>query len=266
MNEPLFLLANERERNERFRALKATLVPTREALQRECLHSGSGRALWVAPHAEFVSWFQSCSQWRGRDQRLLLLGEQHARQRAFVHALFRFVVTEDDASHLLPREELLAALAASNRDQLFIGGTIDTDDGVVVFYRGNLEPLVVPLDWFTVSGDGTRPDPTRFAITDFGQTVKFGDYEAATHTILYDFDKDYRRQAKARQVEQDKSFGGALRRLRILRGLSQGDFEPDVSAKEIARLEKGHVKKPQTGTLKILAKRLRVKPDKIATY
>jgi hypothetical protein len=238
MTESLFLLTHERELNEHLRSLKAKLVPTRDALQRECQHS-VGRALWVAPRPEFVRWFRACPQWRGRDQRLLLLGRHHLPQRAFLHVLFRFIVSEEEASHLLPREELLAVLAAPNRDDLLIGGAVDADDGVAVLYRGNLEPVVVPLDWFKVSGDGTRPDPARFAITDFGQTVKLGDYEASTHAILYDFDKEYRRQAKALRVELDKSFGGALRRLRIMRGLSQGDFEPEISAKEIARLEKG---------------------------
>lgn len=264
MNEPLFLLARERDLNEPLRALKATLVPTREALELRCQHV-SKRGVWVAPRAAFVSWFTSCPSLRGRDQRLLLLEGWHERQHALLHALFRFVVSEGEV-HLLPREELFAVLASENRDELFIGGAVDTDDGVVVLYRGNLEPVVVSLDWFKVSGDGTRPDPTRFSVTDFGQTVKVGDYEAATHAVLYDFDKEYRRQAKARSVEQDKSFGGALRRLRIMRGLNQGDFAPEISAKEIARLEKGVVRKPHAGTLKTLAKRLRVKPDEITTY
>lgn len=266
MTEPLFLLAHERDLNlnEHLRALKATLVPTREALQHRCQHIAKG-GVWVAPRATFVSWFTSCPSLKGRDQRLLLLERWHESQHALLHALFRFVVSEREV-HLLPREELLTVLAAENRDELLIGGTVDADDRVVVLYRANLEPVVVPLDWFKVSGDGTRPDPRRFDVTDFGQTVKLGEYEAATHAILYDFDKEYRRQAKARSVEQDKSFGGSLRRLRIMRGLAQGDFEPDLSAKEIARLEKGHVKKPHAGTLKILGKRLHVKPDEIASY
>ena len=207
----------------------------------------------------------SCPSWRGRDQRLLLLEKWTDRQPVFLHALFRFVVSESEV-RLLPRAELLSVLASPNRDELFIGGSVDPEDHVAVLYRGNLEPVVVPLTWFQVSGDGVRPDPSRFTITDFGQTVKLGDYEAATHAILYDFDKKYRRASKARRVEQDKSFGGALRRLRVLRGFKQGDFEPDISAKEIIRLESGRVKKPHIGTLKILAKKLHVRPGEIVSY
>jgi hypothetical protein len=179
--------------------------------------------------------------------------------------MFRFVVSPDEAT-LLPREELLAVIASESPGDLFIGGAVDPTTQSVVLYRGNLEPLVVRLDWFEPSGDGVRPDVTKFAVTDFGQTVGFGEYEAASHTILYDHDKAYRRRAKARTVQQDKSFGGCLHRLRILRGLGQGDFGPEISAKEIARLEKGQVKKPHADTLKALAKRLRVKPAEIDTY
>jgi hypothetical protein len=34
------------------------------------------------------------------------------------------------------------------------------------------------------------------AVTDFGQTVRLGVYEAATDAILCEFDDDYRRRAK----------------------------------------------------------------------
>jgi len=44
---------------------------------------------------------------------------------------------------------------------------------------------------------------------DSGQTARLGHYKTATHAILYDFDKEYRRPARAKQVEQDKSFGRA---------------------------------------------------------
>lgn len=264
MTEQLFLLARQRDLNKPLRALGATVVPTREALVREC-RNAIRPSLWVASRAELVSWFAACGDWRGRDQRLLLLERQEARQQAFLQALFRIVVPTTKRSRL-PTEQLLEVLAAPNRDEYFIDGSVDEKDGVVVLYRGNLEPVVVRLDWFTPSGDGVRPDPSRLSITDFGQTVKLGDYEASTHAVLYDFDREYRRRAKARIVEQDTSFGGALRRLRLFRQLSQQDFEPEISAKEIARLEKGQVKRPHEKTLKVLAKRLRVKPEEIATY
>ena len=53
--------------------------------------------------------------------------------------------------------------------------------------------------------------------------------------------------------------------LRVQKGLGRGDF-PGITEKEVARLERGEVKKPHAGTLEALAERLGVAPDEIATY
>jgi hypothetical protein len=95
--------------------------------------------------------------------------------------------------------------------------------------------------------------------------VQLGDYEAATEAILYDHDAAFRRRYKKNLLDHDASFGGALRRLRIARGLSRADFAP-LSDKEVARIERGEVKRPRGRTLAVLAKRLRVKPDEIASW
>ena len=73
------------------------------------------------------------------------------------------------------------------------------------------------------------------------------------------------RRAKKRQIERDRSFGGALRRLRLQKGLRRTDF-PGLTAKEIARIERGEVKKQHQRTLAVLAKRLGVPVDKISRY
>jgi hypothetical protein len=52
-----------------------------------------------------------------------------------------------------------------------------------VLYRGNLESMVVPLGWFAREG-GRRADADDFAVTDFGQTVRLGSFEAASNAIL----------------------------------------------------------------------------------
>jgi len=69
----------------------------------------------------------------------------------------------------------------------------------------------------------------------------------------------------ARLLEQDNSFGGALRRLRILKGLSLSDF-PGITEKEVARIEKGEVKKSHADTMSILGRRFGVRPEEIKTY
>ena len=70
---------------------------------------------------------------------------------------------------------------------------------------------------------------------------------------------------KKREVQQDRSFGGALRRLRLQRGLSRSDFG-DLTEKTLARIERGEVKEPHGQTLRIIAERLGVKPHEIQSY
>src|SRR5207247_10051075 len=125
-------------------------------------------------------------------------------------ALLRFVVTADQGIRLLRAEELADGLGAAKREDLFVGGA--AADAAVVLYRGNLEPMVVPLSWFRTRPGGPKPDTADLAITDSGQTVRLGEYEAATDAILYELDAAYRRRAKQPEVERDTSFGCALRR------------------------------------------------------
>jgi len=47
--------------------------------------------------------------------------------------------------------------------------------------------------------------------------------------------------------------------------LRQSDF-PGITAKEIARIERGEIKKPHQRTLAVIARRLGVPADQIATY
>jgi hypothetical protein len=138
-------------------------------------------------------------------------------------------------------------------------------DAAVILYRGSLEPLVVPLTWFRPRPGGPRPDLDRLAITDYGQTVRLGDYEAAADAILYEFDSAYRRRARKRRLDRDRSFGGALRRLRLQKGLRRTDFS-GLTSKEIARIERNEVKRPHRRTVAILAKRLGVPAGEIPKY
>jgi transcriptional regulator with XRE-family HTH domain len=71
---------------------------------------------------------------------------------------------------------------------------------------------------------------------------------------------------KEREIEHDSSFGGALRRLRLQKGLTREDFEPEISAKTIARIERGEVEEPREDTLKAIAKRLGVAPGEITSF
>jgi hypothetical protein len=224
------------------------------------------RALWITPNARAVRLLVAALAGQAKgDQRLLSLGPANGARCTLLHAIFRFVVSAGDGVRLLPTDDLTDVLASPNREDLFVGAAFALGDAAVVLHRGNLEPLVVPLAWFRARPGGPRPDPSRLAIADSGQTVRLGDYEAAADAILYEHDVAYRRRAKKRSIEQDHSFGGALRRLRLQKGLGRKDF-PGVNAKEIARLERGEVKKPHAETLAIIAKRTGVPANRIGSY
>ncbi|HEY5315204.1 MAG TPA: helix-turn-helix transcriptional regulator [Pirellulales bacterium] len=169
----------------------------------------------------------------------------------------------DDES--LPREELGEVLAANNKDDLFIGGTVSKDTATITLRRGNLESLVVPFSAFKPSGDGVCPDFDHFSVTDYGQTIKLGDYEAASDAILYESDAEYRRRIAKERLASEKSFGASLRRLRKQRGLKRTDFSP-LTDKTIARIEQGLVERPRGKTLSVIAERLDVEPGGIESY
>jgi hypothetical protein len=238
----------------------------RTALNQYQRHARYGRrAVWIVPSASAMPLLLGTLPRRPvGDQRLLSLEGADGDRHSLLHVLFRFVVSVDEGVRLSPTDELIEVLGSANRADLSIGAALACADDAVILYRGNLEPLVIPLRWFRTP-DGARPDASDLAVTDFGQTVRLGDCEAATDAILYEFDDGYRRRAKRRQLETDRSLGGALRRLRLQKGLRQSDF-PGLTAKEIARIERGEVKKPQQRTLAAIAKRIGVAAKEISTY
>lgn len=124
----------------------------------------------------------------------------------------------------------------------------------------------MPFSAFEASGDGTKPDFKAFSVTDCGQTVKFGNFEAAVDGILYEYDREYRRTISKKRLQEDRSFGAALRRLRRQRGLRREDFGPDVAAKTVARIEQGKVTRIRKATLESLAKHLSVEAEEIGSF
>lgn len=234
---------------------------------RDALVGGGRRpTYWVAgPGTALKSLVDFADDMRG-DHRLVLLDGVHQGREAVLRAMFRSVIVGDEAS-LLPVDELLCALTSPERERLLIGGAVDHEDGVLLLHRADLSrpPLLVPMAWFTPSGDGTAPDFARFAVVDYGTAVQLGEYEASASAILYEFDAEYRRQARRELVETDESFGASLRRLRLQKGLARADF-PGISEKQIARIERGETGRPRRATLERIADRLGVAPEDIATY
>lgn len=97
------------------------------------------------------------------------------------------------------------------------------------------------------------------------ETLKFGDYEASVDSVLYEFDMEYRKYLKAKRTQSDKSFGAALRRLRLQKGLLQSDFG-SIDERAIGRIERGEVTKPRKSTIAKIAKTLGVSAEEISSY
>lgn len=222
-------------------------------------------AIWVARPGPIVKLLAALDPLSKTPHRLLLIGSSKPPERAFLRAVFESVVAGNEDIQLLKPDDLFEVLSAAHRANLFIGGAVAPAAKSVVLVRGDLTSLVVPFSWFVPRPHGPKPDFSAFDIIDHGQTIKLGEYEAAADAVLYEFDAEFRKQEKKRRMSADKSFGGALRRLRLQRGLRRDDF-PGLSAKTIARIERGDVKEPHGETLAAIAERLGVKPDEIATF
>ena len=65
-----------------------------------------------------------------------------------------------------------------------VGGQIDHEGQAVVLVRGDFSQLSVPFSWFSPTGTGLAPDFDEFEIVDTGQTLRFGEYQAAVSAVL----------------------------------------------------------------------------------
>ena len=165
----------------------------------------------------------------------------------------------------LPNRELVSALLRGDASERFIGGIVDLKSKTITLLKGDAETIIIPFSLFPPSGNGVKPDFAKLGFTDYGQTVRFGPYEAAADAILYETDLNYRRRLNRLRQESERNFGASLRRLRKQKGLGRKDFLP-ISSKEIARIERNEVQKPHAATLEVIADRLGVRPDEIESY
>ena len=237
--------------NEEVRDLYATVAPN---------------LIWIAPRQSDMLLLNNIVGNSKGNHRLLLLEPAKGSIRHYLNAKFSQVVSPDDGFKLLPLEEIAEIFASPESEDYFIGGIVDKENDSVILYRGNVEPITLPLSWFEAGPNSPQPDPDDFEVIDFGQTIRLGKFEAGTEAILYEFDPLFRRRDKERRIDADDSFGGALRRLRLQKGLKQSDFSPKISTKEIGRIERGEVKTLHKKTLETLAQYLGVAAEEIETY
>jgi hypothetical protein len=263
-----YLLENDskqdRRRGRDFDVLRPTRLRNESEIIAAARKSGH-RAQWIALHGKLAARaLYAAANLSKRLGYLMVWDHVESETATALTAGFERVVFVYPRN-FLPRREMAEVLRASNAANLFVGGSIDESSKTAVLCRGNWKPIVVPLNTFKPSGDGTRPDFDGFTVTDYGQTLKFGEYEASSDAVLYEHDPEYRRQVNAFRRESERGFGPSLRRLRTLKGLGREEFGP-ISAKTIARIERGESEKPQADTVRRIAKRLGVDPVEIETY
>ena len=223
------------------------------------------RSIWLTSDAKSLKALADERPNVRAEHRVLVFESIADSTRQVLSAYFRYVLTARDSLFLLDSPELIEVLSTDQKQDLFIGGTVDVEEQAVVLYRGNLDPLVVPLAWFAAGKSSPTADPAQFSVEDSGQTIRLGEFEAAADAILYEFDREYRARRRREALESDDSFGASLRRLRLQKGLSREDFA-GVAAKTIARIERNEIQSPHEGTLATIAARLGVAKEELGTF
>lgn len=261
-----FVLSRRMTRVRQFAALHPKKVSSAQSIC-QSLEQANQHSLWISDDKALtdvlLKLVSGCPRSLGN---MVLLHRPSLASLPILSQYFRHVAFGLDGG-FLPSEELAEVLGAANKSDLFIGGLVDDDSETLTLWRGNFETLTVPFSALAPSGDGIAPNLSAFSVTDYGHTVKLGEYEAATDAILYEFDPQYRRRIARERRQAERSFGASLRRLRKQRGLRREDFSP-LAPKTIARIEQGAVDSSRIHprTLSIIAKKLAVESDEIATY
>ncbi len=236
------------------------------AQARNAARSKDANAVWIIHKAGLAKQVVRRISWPSRRAGFLMLtGSPLAEVLPALERRFVRVVYAAKAGNFLPREELKAALKSTDRKDRFIGGMVDEEAGIVTLWRGDLTPFVVPLSAFAPAAIGPRPDFKRFAVTDYGHTIRFGTYEAAADAVLYEYDPEFRRQLNKRRIATERTLGASIRRLRMQRRLTRREF-PGLDPKTLARIERGEIEKPHVETLQTIARRLGVSVDELGGF
>jgi hypothetical protein len=261
------LLGPRQGRFSAYRPLAARVCVNQSEIEEALQHAGR-RTIWIALDEQATDRFLNVARFVNLHDigHFLALKAPAAAAIPALQACFDLVVGVGADFQFLSDAELVEVLLAppDEAQDLFIGGRIDRARSTLSLIRGNLQQVLVPLDLFQPNPT-CSPDPTRFRLSDHGGTICLGEYEASSHSILYEIDPDYRRRHRAKRRAEDRTFGASLGRLRRLKGMSRGDFAP-ISAKEIARLERDEIAKPHARTVHTIATRLGVTPEEIETF
>jgi Helix-turn-helix len=229
-------------------------------------NSEDANIVWVVTKANLADWVahRTARNHSCKKTGYILLLQKNARSALLppLEKRFRAVACLPNS---LPKDELRAVLRLAARKDRFIGGIADEQSKTLTLWRGNLDPVVVPFEAFSPTGNNIRPEFDKFSVTDYGRTLRFGEYESPADVVLYECDSDFRRRLKQTRFAKEQTLGASIRRLRKQRRLTLNDFG-DVDPKTLARIEHGQVQRPRPETLKQIAKILGVSHDELGTY
>jgi hypothetical protein len=82
----------------------------------------------------------------------------------------------------LPFVEIAKIYTASNLRRLFVAWQVKGTN--IIFYTGHHQVITVPFEWFK---GAIQPNFDDVEVTDYGQTVRLGEFEVGTDTILAAF-------------------------------------------------------------------------------
>lgn len=208
-----FLLDNDSEQDRRRGEPFSVLHPTRLLHYAQIVHAarqaGPGDR-WIALHANLAATaLRAAVETNKRLGLMLVLAPVKIETATALFSCFRYVVISPRPGSLLPFDELADVLVADNKDGLFLGGSVDQNSETVTLWRGNGKPLVVPMSSFPPSGDGKKPDFDRFSVSDYGHTLRFGEYESSADVVLYEHDAEFRAKLNETRRAEEQGFGPA---------------------------------------------------------
>ena len=98
----------------------------------------------------------------------------------------------------LPQEEIGEIEKSSNKLHLgiFMSGFVDYALREIVLFTADHKEIIASFDMFQPTSKA-QPDFQLFSLIDFGNTIKLGEYEAASSAILYELDPEYKEYADA---------------------------------------------------------------------
>ena len=126
---------------------RPTFARTSEEV-RDLYATVASNLLWIAPRqSDMLMLCNLVGKPRG-NHCLLSLEPTKGSFKHYLNAKFSRVVSPDDGLRLLPLEEIAEIFASPECEDYFIGGIVDKENDSVILYRGNVEPITLPLSWF----------------------------------------------------------------------------------------------------------------------